>query len=72
MPKASTIIDTKGSRKSLDRPHAPVFYSENTTRGLNDFKGKWNFKRRFGVVFGLLPWPMRFEAATWETTKDLL
>lgn len=68
MPKMTLIVDQKGTRKTLDKKHRPIYYSGQISNDGQSAKGTWRFK--FGIIWmGIIPMPMPRSSGTWEMTK---
>lgn len=65
MPVMTIIIDKKGTRKTLNRKHRPVFYSGTLSADKKSVSGDWKIK--FGFIrLGLLPIPIMTIKGTWQ------
>lgn len=65
MPIMTLIIDKKGSRKTLNKKHRPIYYSGTFSADNKTIQGSWRFK--FGFIWlGLLPIPIFPTKGSWE------
>ena len=65
MPIMTVIIDKKGTRKTFNKKHRPIYYSGTFSADKKTISGNWKFK--FGFIWlGLLPIPITPTKGTWE------
>jgi hypothetical protein len=67
MPIMTVIIDKKGTKKTSNRKHRPIFYTGFFSSEDNTVTGTWRFK--FGFVWlGIVPVPVRPSKGVWSMT----
>ena len=65
MPVMTLIVDQKGTRKTFNKKHRPIYYSGIFSADKKTISGNWKFK--FGFIWlGLLPIPITPTKGTWE------
>ncbi|MEO6231080.1 MAG: hypothetical protein ABJB11_24610 [Ferruginibacter sp.] len=65
MPIMTLIVDKKGTRKTLNKKHRPIYYSGTFSGDKKTISGNWKFK--FGFIWlGLLPIPVPPTKGTWQ------
>lgn len=64
MPVLTLLIDRKGTRKTLNKKHTPIYYTGEFSTDKKQISGTWKFK--FGFIWmGLLPIPVIPSKGTW-------
>ena len=66
MPRNYQIINPKGERKQNDKKHPTIYYFGILSENKTEIIGKWKFKRKLGIVFGLIPVIFRPGSGTWK------
>ena len=61
-----TIIFKNGTKQTLDRKHPIIYYFGNFSQDKNHIKGKWKFKWKIFLLFGIIPIPFKPSSGTWE------
>lgn len=67
MPVMTLIVDRKGTKKTLNKKHRPIFYSGRISNDGHTVTGTWELKSGF-VWFGLIPVPVRRSTGVWSMT----
>ena len=68
MPVMTLIVDRKGTRKTLNRKHRPIYYSGQFSSDGQTISGTWRFK--FGFVrIGIIPIPFLPSKGIWSMTR---
>jgi len=69
MPFESIITDMKGTRKTTENKHKPIFYQGKLISD-NVYQGTWEFNKVWGFIFGIIPIKYRPGKGTWEMRKE--
>lgn len=69
MPVMTLLIDRKGTRKTANRRHRPIYYTGQFSSDGKTVSGTWRFKRGF-LWLGILPVPVRASKGTWSMTRE--
>ena len=67
LPVLTLIIDKKGTRKTLNQKHPPIYYTGILSKDKHTATGTWRFK--FGIVWlGIIPMPIWPYKGIWSLT----
>ena|ERR1051326_1239729 len=67
MPIMTLLVDRKGTKKTFNRKHRPIYYSGQFSNDHKSISGHWKFK--FGFIwFGIIPIPVKSTTGTWAMT----
>jgi hypothetical protein len=67
MPVMTLLIDRKGTRKTYNKKHRPIYYTGQLSSDKQTVTGTWRFK--FGFVWlGIIPVPVRPSKGSWTMT----
>ncbi|MDF2456549.1 MAG: hypothetical protein K0R51_2542 [Cytophagaceae bacterium] len=68
MPVMTLLVDRKGTIKTYNKKHRPIFYSGQFSSDGQTVSGTWRFK--FGFVWiGIIPVPMMPSSGFWSMTR---
>jgi hypothetical protein len=68
MPIMTLLIDNKGTRKTLNKKHRPIYYTGQFSSDGQTVSGTWRFK--FGFVWiGIIPVPVKASKGMWTMTR---
>ncbi|GGH83092.1 hypothetical protein GCM10011379_57960 [Filimonas zeae] len=67
MPVLTFIVDEKGTRKTFNKKHPPIFYTGEFTNDGQTVNGTWRFKFCF-VWLGIIPIPIMPIKGAWSMT----
>tara|TARA_R110002167_G_scaffold79828_2_gene219852 strand:- start:1198 stop:1632 length:435 start_codon:yes stop_codon:yes gene_type:complete len=67
MPIMTILVDSKGTRKTYNKKHRPIYYSGEFSIDKKTVTGTWRFK--FGFIWiGIIPIPVKPSKGTWSMT----
>lgn len=69
MPRESLIVNTKGDRRELDRPHPTLYYSGTLDTSGQTITGTWKFRKKLALLFAIIPIPYSLGKGTWTMQK---
>lgn len=68
MPVMTLLVDRKGTRKTYNKRHRPIYYTGQFTSDGETVAGTWQFK--FGFVWiGIFPVPVIPSKGIWSMTR---
>jgi hypothetical protein len=65
MPTKSVILDKNGARETSNTKHATLYYV-GELEGVNKYKGTWEFEKKWGFMFGIIPYKYCPGNGVWE------
>ncbi|KFF07191.1 hypothetical protein [Flavobacterium reichenbachii] len=68
MPK-NCVIDQNGNRATLEKKHPVLYYKGTFSEDKTELSGKWFFKRRFFLLYGIIPILFSPGKGTWSMKK---
>jgi hypothetical protein len=72
MPHNSIILNSNGDRKRTEQKHPILYYTGTITTDMTSMSGTWKFKRKFGFVFGFIPFYYRPAKGTWKMKLNFI
>jgi hypothetical protein len=64
MPIMTLLVDKKGTKKTFNRKHRPIYYTGQFSSDRKTISGNWKFK--FGFIWmGIIPIPVVPSKGTW-------
>ena len=70
MPVMTLLIDRKGTRKTFNKKHRPIYYSGQFSSDGQTVSGTWRFK--FGFIWiGIIPIPNKPSKGFWTMTRKI-
>ncbi|MCP9770364.1 hypothetical protein EGI22_20855 [Lacihabitans sp. LS3-19] len=69
MPKMTLLVDRKGTRKTYNKKHQPIFYTGQFSSDGQTVSGTWRFK--FGFIWiWIIPVPVIPSKGIWSMTRE--
>lgn len=61
----SVLVDSKGNREVLNKKHETIYY-EGVLVEDEKYTGTWKFNRKWGFIFGIIPFNYSPGSGIWE------